>query len=69
MDLGLPPVLHERKLGENNVTRRCLQAADITQDEFLDAAGSWELAGGHPPSGQLILHPRLGHRRYCFGIS
>ena len=35
LDLGLPPVLHERNPGDHEVTVRELDAAEITQEELL----------------------------------
>ena len=39
LDLGLPPVLHERKPGAREVSRRELVSADeLTQEELLGGA-------------------------------
>lgn len=38
LDLGVPPVLHERKAGAREVSRRELRADELTQEELLGGA-------------------------------
>ncbi|CAL1140140.1 unnamed protein product [Cladocopium goreaui] len=45
LDLGVPPVLHERKAGAREVSRRELRADELTQEE-LDALNQHQLLGG-----------------------
>eukprot|EP00438_Fugacium_kawagutii_P005309 Skav231739 [mRNA] locus=scaffold638:212256:216236:- [translate_table: standard] len=47
LDLGVPPVLHERNLQDNEVAIRELDAADITQEELLVRLGALDAINGH----------------------
>ena len=67
LDLGRPPVLHERKPGDRKVSRRKLKAAELTQEELLGRSGQCFIASFRVTT-QRFMPPTTSECKYMWMI-
>ena len=69
LDLGLPPVLHERKPGDHEVTLRELDAAELTQEELLGTGYScWSNSISYYRESFMEKNMQTINISSCFGL-